>query len=270
MTTTIITDLIGAFCEVYYKTLATQSIADKNSNTIKNFGFNTTNSINFGFEIAYPININSINLQFGVLTNNNGFVFNQSPTLNNNIYFNDLPSSGVSTARYKNKLFPVIINISPNGNNIYAFSTSILSNGHLLNNDQNTKKQLIRNFENSFSEDQNNTILILFEFKDVNLIGYNSGWTVQNTSLYSYDVYNYTINNGFGQFGSFLANNFFVANNQSFVPNDIQNSFQSAYALVYNWKNNLDWNNMFNTWYQNNKYSLNIFLQKFLTDFFGL
>jgi len=133
-----------------------------------------------------------------------------------------------------------------------------------------TDIQLITQNLQNYIDEETNSILVLFNFENVNVVGFNSNWSISNDSFYSAEVFNYTINNGFGQFGSILANKTFAKNTTNYITKDIQNAFESTYAIVYNWKNNLDWNNNFDAWYNLNKSYLNQYLQKFMTEFFGL
>lgn len=109
MTTSIITNLLGPMCEMFYKYKTSLDIYEANINTIRGYGYNTSFSLNFGFEIFEPLDINNISLQPGVFTTQS--VFATLPDLSvltkigvaNSISLQELPGSGSGLATYVGK-----------------------------------------------------------------------------------------------------------------------------------------------------------------------
>jgi hypothetical protein len=86
MTTSIITNLLGPICELYYKYEKAMEIQSANINTLRNYGFSTSFALNYGFEIYEPFDVNNIKLQPGVFTYNN--TYNVLPNLDSSTTIN--------------------------------------------------------------------------------------------------------------------------------------------------------------------------------------
>jgi len=279
MTTTIFTSLLGPICEMYYKYNATLVIQQKNQNTYLNYGFNTNFSINFGFEIYNPFDINNIKIQPGIYTYQSAYnvyplnyntQYYFSIINNNNWVLQDLPVSGIGTVTYNTSTLPLIIYLIQNNNSLVGIASNFLTNGIPYNSSYEIDDQIIRKFEDEYINNSTSSMLIFVDFFNTTITGISTNWTALPSSIYSYRVMSYRINNGYGQYYSLLANNSFL-NNQLLVDTNIErNIYEGTYGNVYNWINNLVWIPDFNTWFQNNKSSLNYYLLKFLSDYFQI
>jgi len=279
MTTTIFTSLLGPICEMYYKYNATLAIQQENKNTYLNYGFNTNFSINFGFEIYNPFDINNIKIQPGIFTYqstynvyppnyNTQYYF--SINNNNNWVLQDLPVNGIGTVTYNASTLPLIIYLIQNGNSLVGIASNFLTNGIPYNSSYEIGDQIIRKFEDEYINNSTSSMLIFVDFFNTTITGISTNWAVLPSSIYSYRVMSYRINNGYGQYYSLLANNSFLNNQLSVDTNTERNIYEGTYGNVYNWINNLVWTPDFNTWFQSNKYSLNYYLLKFLSDYFQI
>jgi hypothetical protein len=279
MTTNIFTSLLGSICEMYYKYNATLVIQQKNQNTYLNYGFNTNFSINFGFEIYNPFDINNIKIQPGIYTYQSTYNV-YPPNYNTQYYFSiinnnnwvlqDLPVSGIGTVTYNTSTLPLIIYLIQNNNSLVGIASNFLTNGIPYNSSYEIDDQIIRKFEDEYINNSTSSMLIFVDFFNTTITGISTNWTALPSSIYSYRVMSYRINNGYGQYYSLLANNSFL-NNQLLVDTNIErNIYEGTYGNVYNWINNLVWIPDFNTWFQNNKSSLNYYLLKFLSDYFQI
>jgi hypothetical protein len=276
MTTSIITNLISPMCELFYKYQTTIGIQSATINTIRNFGFSTNYSLNFGFELYQPFDFNNIKLQPGVFTyQSNYYVLptlstSQTISVQNLIYLQDLPASLSSTVNYQNKTLPISITIQQSGSSIIGIASNYYTNGIPYNSNSAIDSNVIRNFESGITTTVGLSILILANLENVTFAGISSSWTVQPTSLYTYEIISYRYNNGFGQFYSYLANNSFISNNLIVNFNEYNRLFNSTYAIVYDWVNYLTWIPNFTTWYASNKSTLPTFVHRFLVDYFSL
>lgn len=279
MTTTIFTSLLGPICEMYYKYNATLAIQQENKNTYLNYGFNTNFSINFGFEIYNPFDINNIKIQPGIYTYqstynvyppnyNTQYYF--SINNNNNWVLQDLPVNGIGTVTYNASTLPLIIYLIQNGNSLVGIASNFLTNGIPYNSSYEIDDQIIRKFEDEYINNSTSSMLIFVDFFNTTITGISTNWAALPSSIYSYRVMSYRINNGYGQYYSLLANNSFLNNQLSVDTNTERNIYEGTYGNVYNWINNLVWTPDFNTWFQSNKSSLNYYLLKFLSDYFQI
>lgn len=270
MTTTIFANLIAPFCELYYKTKASNDIQQYYINTIRNYG-SVDGAINFGFEPVQQIPYNQFftpNISLGVFTINNAFNFQNSFSVSNSLKLPEVQSVGIIT--YINKTLPVVISISTSGNQVIGFTTGYLTGGIPYNSNSSIDQNIIRNYESSFVQNYSNSILIFYNFQNATIVSGSGSTSLTPNSLYSYQIKSYRTINGYGQFNSLIANQSFIPNSISTSSADINSIYKTAYALVYNWKNLLTWSPDFNAWYSINSSSTNIFLKKFLQDYFGI
>jgi hypothetical protein len=276
MTTSIITNLLGPICELYYKYEKSLSIQSANINTLRNYGFTTSFALNYGFELYKPFNLNDIKLQPGVFTYNNSYYV--SPDLSSEttvsvqkiIKLQDLPVSGIGTVNYVNQTLPIKISIKQNTSNIIGIASSFETDGIPYSNLFNLNEPTIRSFESSMISDPELSILILLNIEDATFTGNQYNWSAEPSSLYKAEIQTFRYDNGYGQFYSFSANS-------SFIPSDLYvdttiavNLYNSTYMNVYNWANTLSWEPDFETWYASNSNTLPFFLHKLLVDYFGL
>ena len=276
MTTSIITNLLGPICELYYKYEKSLSIQSANINTLRNYGFSTSFALNYGFEIFEPFDLNDIKLQPGVFTYNNSYYV--SPDLSSEttvsvqkiIKLQDLPVSGIGTVNYVNQTLPIKISIKQNASSIIGIASSFETDGIPYSNLFNLNEPTIRSFESSMISDPELSILILLNIEDATFTGNQYNWSAEPSSLYKAEIQTFRYDNGYGQFYSFSANS-------SFIPSDLYvdatistNLYNSTYMNVYNWANTLSWEPDFQTWYASNSSTLPYFLHKFLVDYFGL
>jgi hypothetical protein len=264
MTTTIFTNLLEPFCELYYKMLESYEIQQKTINCIRNYGAQN-NTLNFGFEIKQPITFDKVfspTIQLGVFTTNSRFKFqNEFTSIGSYITLPEM--SGIIT--YKNKTLPLIVNLSVSQGSVAAFTTTILTNGVPYDSNFYVDQKMIQKFESEYCLNDSNSILIFVNFQDSTVIQTGQGPTLTNNSLFDCKVLSYRILNGYGQFNSVVANQTFINLIQS---KDLDSTYEMTYSFVYNWRNSLAWNPDFNTWYAANQNSVNIFIQKFITDYF--
>ncbi len=276
MTTSIITNLIEPMCELFYKHKKGLEIARANTNTIRNYGFSTSYSLNFGFSLYEPFVIDDIKLQPGVFTTNSNYQLapnlDNSKTLSvlNQIVFSDLPQSGIGTLIYRNKTLPISISIQQSGNSIVGIASDYLTNGIPYDKDENLDNQIIRSFESDYTDDSTLTALIFVDIEDATFVGINTTWSVVPTSLYSYRQEDFRYNNGYGQFFSALANDSFIKSTIATNDTEATNLYNCTYMNVYNWINNLTWSPDFLTWYNANPNLVPRFTQQFLNEYFGI
>lgn len=278
MTTTIITNTLGPFCELYYKYKESQNIQQQNFNTLRNYGFNTSFSVNFGFELYSPFDINNIKLMPGVYTYNDKYYvspdLSSTTTLsisnNNNFVIQDLPDYGIGTVRYQDMILPVVINIQQNGSSIAGVASNYLTYGVPYDKNFNLKDGIIRQFESDWINSDTLSMLIFINLQDTTFTGINTSWYVSDTSLYNIEDRSYRINNGYGQFYSALANFAFQGANLTINTQQLNTMYQITYSQVYNWINYLDWTPDFLTWFAANKNSLDSFILQFLSEYFGI
>jgi len=153
MTTSIILTMIEPMCELFYKDQKTVDIQNANKNTFRNYGFSTSFAINFGFEPPHTIDLNNIILQPGVFTNQNQFSvypnleINTSIGVSNNIVFQDLPTSGIGTVNYVNKILPIQISIHQGINSVLGVASSIMQVPYDSHFD--ISQPIIRSFESN-------------------------------------------------------------------------------------------------------------------------
>jgi hypothetical protein len=284
MTTTIFTNLLGPICELYYKYNRDLDLYQANINTIRNFGQSTNFSINFGFEMFQPFDLNNIKLQPGVYTTNSIFIY-QPYLLNNNnstnavqnlIYLQELPSVGYGIVTYINKTLPIIIGLQSNisgqigVNGVIGIASNYVTNGVPYDFSNNNNYSITRQFESDYVINKNYSILVFVNMENTTFVGTQTNWTALQTSLYTIDIESYRYNNGFGQFFSQLANSAFIQSNTSVDTTTINNLYISTYNFVYNWINNLTWTPDFVTWIGINSSMVPYFLNKFLNDHFNL
>lgn len=275
MTTSIITNLIEPMCELFYKYKKGLEIARANTNTIRNYGFSTSYSLNYGFNLYEPFQIDNIKLQPGVFTTNSIYqIFpnldnTQFVSVDNQIVLSDLPQSGIGTLNYRNKTLPVSVSIQQSGNSIIGIASGYLTSGIPYESSEQLDGQILRSFESDYATDDSLTSLVFVDMEDVTLSGINTNWSVAPTSLYSYRQENFRYNNGYGQFFSGLANNSFI---RSATINDVEftNIYNSTYMNVYNWVNNLTWEPDFLSWYNSNPNLVPRFTAQFLSDYFNV
>lgn len=277
MTTSIFTNLIEPFCELFYKYKKGVELQQANINTLRNYGFTTTYALNFGFEVYEPFSISDIKLQPGVFTYFSSY--SALPTnlansttinVNNEIYLSDLPVSGIGTITYKNSTLPLTISIKQNGSSIIGIASNFGTNGIPYELSSSSDEQITRLYESDFANSETSTGLIFVYLEDATFRGTKTNWTIDPTSLYSYKINSFRYNNGFGQFGSFEANNSFVRVNLSTSPIIFSVLFSCTYMNVYNWANNLVWEPDFVSWYSLNKILIPPFIREFLSDYFDV
>jgi hypothetical protein len=276
MTTSIITNLLGSMCELFYKYKKSLEIENANINTLRNYGFSTSFSLNYGFELYQPFDLNDIKIQPGVFTYNS--VYQVLPNLNNDttiqvqnlISLQDLPASGLSTINYVNKTLPLKISIQQNGASIVGIASNFKTYGVPYDSNEDLDANIIRDFESDLINDPNLSILVLTRLEDVTISGINTNWQSLPTSLYSISLKSFRYNNGYGQFYSLNANDAFIKFNTQVDYTIYNNLFNSTYMNVYNWANLLSWNPDFISWYNLNKSEVPFFVQEFLNDYFGV
>jgi hypothetical protein len=278
MTTTIITSLLGSICEAYYKYAYTQVLQQYDINTYTNYGFSTDFSLNFGFELYEPVDINNIQLQSGVFTNQSTFIL--YPALSNNNYFSvqnngqfalqELPMNGIGTINYVSKILPITISLFQGVSSVLGIASNFATNGIPYDSEFDIESSLIRQFESSYIQNSSLSILILFNLDNVIFSGISTNWSALETSLYTYEILSYRVNNGYGQFYSSLANNEFLNKTLNINTPQLNFLYQTTYSNVYNWINNLTWTPDFLTWFSVNKSTLNTFVLQFLSDFFQI
>lgn len=276
MTTSIITDLLGPICELFYKYQSSLQIKDYTINTLRNYGFSTISSLNYGFELNLPFDLNNIQLQPGVLTSSS--VYNVYPNLssnfvidvNNLIEIQDLPTSGIGTVRYVDRTLPIKISLTQNANTLVGIASAFQTNGIPIENYYHLNTEITRAFESEYVNDSSLSGLVFVNMEDVYLQGTKTNWVALPSSLYNTDIESFRVDNGYGQYYSFQAN-------QAFLNPSILNAtgittglYNSTYENVYNWKNYLTWEPDFQSWYDLNKETLPVFLRQFLQDYFGL
>jgi hypothetical protein len=284
MTTTIFTNLLGPICELYYKSNKDLDLYQANINTIRNYGQSTSFSVNFGFELYQPFDINNILLQPGVYTTNSSLVYqplalsnsNYTNSVINNIYLQELPVSSSGIVTYINKTLPIVISLHPNPtgnlgvNGLIGIASNYATNGVPYNYSLDSDNAIIRQFESSLVTDSSLSMLIFINLENVNFVGVQTNWSALPTSLYSINVESYRYNNGFGQFFSQTANVSFIPSNTTVDTSLNDSLFANTYNLVYNWINYLTWVPNFSTWLNNNSSSVPTFLRKFLSEYFNL
>ena len=283
MTTTIFTNLLGPFCELYYKYNRDLDLYQANINTIRNFGQNTSFSINFGFELYQPFDINNIQIQPGVYTTSSTYIYqpfplsanNSTSLVQNSIVLQDLPYTGNGIVTYYNKTLPIIIGLQSNigsigVNGLIGIASNYITNGIPYAASSVTNDSIIRQFESDFVSNKNYSMLIFVNMENATFVGIQTNWSLLETSLYSINPSSYRYNNGFGQFFAQTANAAFIPSNTSVDQTIIENLYISTYNFVYNWINNLNWEPNFMTWIGINSSSLPYFLNKFLSDFFNI
>jgi hypothetical protein len=280
MTTTIFTSLLGPICETYYKYAYTQTLQQYDINTYSNYGFSTSFSLNFGFEIYEPLDLNNIQIQSGVFTVQSAFYLYPNIQQTYSTYFSiqnnqqwvlqDLPVSGIGTVQYVSKILPVTISLYQGISSVLGIASSFATNGIPYDSNLDIQDSIIRQFESSYVQNNSLSILILFNLNNVTFTGVSTNWSVLKTSLYTYEVLSYRINNGYGQYYSSLANNTFLNKTLNINTKELNFLYQSTYQDVYNWMNNLTWTPSFTVWFQANKTTLNVFILQFLSQFFGI
>jgi hypothetical protein len=276
MTTSIITNLLGPICELYYKYEKALEIQSANINTLRNYGFSTSFALNYGFELYEPFDLNSIKLQPGVFTYND--TYNVFPNLSSSttvdvqklIKIQELPVSGIGTVSYVDKTLPIQISIKQNTSSIIGIASAFETDGVPYDNVYNLNDSIIRTFESSLVNDSNLQILILLNLENTTLQGNQYNWQALPTSLYRANIQSFRVDNGYGQFYSFSANNAFIAPNLYLNTSISTSLYNTTYMNVYNWANTLTWDPDFDTWYAANSSSLPFFLHQFLVDYFGL
>lgn len=278
MTTTIFTDLLGPMCELYYKYNRDLDIYQANINTIRNFGQSTNYSLNFGFELYQPFDINNVQLQPGVYTTNSTLI--AKPILSTNvstipvsnfIVMQELPILSVGIVTYTNKTLPIIIGIQSSVAGPIGIMSSYATNGIPYNYSSDIDQAIIRQFESDFVTNSNLSILLFINLENTTFVGIQTNnWSVLQTSLYSLNAQSYRYNNGYGQFYSDLANEAFIYNLNAVDHSVVTSLYQGTYSLIYNWINNLIWVPNFLSWYSTNKTIVPYFLRKFLNDFFNI
>jgi hypothetical protein len=276
MTTNIITNLLEPMCELFYKYKRDLDIYQANINTIRNYGFSTEFSLNFGFELYQPFDFNNIVLQPGVFTTNSIFTalpditINTTFTILNHIILSDLPATGINTINYIDKTLPIIISLQSNSNSVLGIASNYATIGVPYITDESINNSIIRQFESDYTNNYDLSILIFVNIEDATFVGINTNWRSLPTSLYSTNIISYRYNNGYGQFLSTDANSAFIPNNIDVNETIYNNLYNSTYSMVYNWANNLDWVPDFNSWLVDNIYYLPTFLAQFLNDYFDL
>jgi hypothetical protein len=265
MTTTIFTNLIGPICELYYKSLASQNIQQQTIDSFRNYRGN--NVLNFGFEIQEPItNVFTPTLQLGVFTSNYLLKYQSSVLLNSNITMPEV--SGISTVQYINKTLPIVISLSI-ADSVIGFTTASLTNGYTYTTNSNTDQNIIRNFETTYALNTSNCILYFIDFVNAYVTLQSGILTLDPKSTFKYRVVSLRSTSGIGAFNSYSANQNFTSRATSQDTKSTNSTYEVAYGSVYNWKNNLTWPSGFSTWYSINSSSINVFIQKFLHDYFG-
>lgn len=216
MTTEIFTSLIEPFCELYYKYQATLDIQAANTNTYRCYGFDTSFTLNFGFELYEPFDINNIYLQPGALTYQDTLFVQPSVNLGvnkigvqNNIVLQELPPGGFGSVSYQSKTLPIVISIFGNDSSITGIASDYITGGIPYDNTIDSNINIRRQFESDFVNDRNLAILIFVNLENVVFSGISSNWQCVTTSTYNILEYSYRFSNGYGQFYSSLANNTF-------------------------------------------------------------
>ena len=276
MTTSIITDLLGPICELFYKYQSSLQIKDYTINTLRNYGFSTISSLNYGFELNLPFDLNNIQLQPGVLTSSS--VYNVYPNLssnfvidvNNLIEIQDLPASGIGTVRYVDRTLPIKISLTQNANTLVGIASAFQTNGIPIENYYQLNTEITRAFESEYVNDSSLSGLVFVNMEDVYLQGTKTNWVALPSSLYNTDIESFRVDNGYGQYYSFQANQAFLNPNILNATGITTGLYNSTYENVYNWKNYLTWEPDFQSWYDLNKETLPVFLRQFLQDYFGL
>jgi len=153
-----------------------------------------------------------------------------------------------------------------------GIASNFLTNGIPYDNTINIKDSIIRQFENTYYlQGTSLSILLLVNFANTTITGISTNWNVLKTSLYSYEVLSYRVNNGYGQFYSSQANTYFLQNKVvNLNTKQLSQFYTATYINVYNWINFLTWTPDFLTWFASNKTTLNYFLLKFLSDYFNI
>lgn len=276
MTTSIFTSLIEPICENYYKYQKTLDIQQANINTIRNYGFDTTYALNFGFEVYQPVDLNEIKLQPGVFTTNSQYTVipsnldvDKTLDVQNLIALQDLPQSGIGTVVYQNKTLPVKISILSSGPTLAGIASYFVASSP-YEKSSDLDSVIIRDYESAIVNDSNLSGLIFVNFENATIRGINTAWQILPASIYSTKIHSYRYNNGFGQFYSFQANSAFIPSNISINTRVSDNLFGVTYMYVYNWANLLTWDPDFTTWYGLNKSLIPPFTQQFLLDYFNL
>ena len=276
MTTSIITNLLEPICELFYKYKKAIEIEQANINTVRNYGFSTSFSLNYGFEIYQPIDLNNIQIQPGVFTYNSSYY--ASPDLvsaltistQNEVYLQDLPTVGIGTINYKNKTLPVQIIINQQGTSLIGIASDYKTKGIPYDKNDYINDGVIRCFESDLVNDSNISILVFLNLEDSTFVGTQTNWRILPSSLYNWDIKSYRYNNGYGQFYSMVANNSFIGPNISIDYTIYNNLYNCTYMNVYNWLNYLTWVPDFTTWFSLNKDSVSQFLKQFLSDYFNV
>lgn len=272
MTTNIFSNLISPMCEFFYKKKRTYDLYQANINTIRNYGQSTSYSINFGFEVFQPLNLNSITLQPGVYTTSG--ILNVQPNLsisqqfniNNNIVIKDLGAIS-TTINYLNQTLPLKISISTISNTLTGIISSYATNGVPYKYNTNIDQSIVRKFEYDFSFDNTLTALVFVNLTNVYFQGVSTNWAVLPSSIYSAAIKSFRYNNGFGQFYAIPANSAFIPANISVDNSSLTEVYQSTYTFVYNFINKLSWNPNFKIWYQNYGNTLPQYLIQFINDY---
>ncbi len=278
MTTTIIENLLGPMCELFYKYKKARELYQAYINTIRGYGFSTDYSLNFGFELYDPFDINNIKLQPGVFTTNSSFVSypNLSSSgattidVNNLISLQDLTSSGINTVTYENKTLPIQISITATGNTIVGIASNFYTSGIPYKYNEQLDEKVIRSFESEIISDSTLAILIFVNLERTTFVGINTNWNALETSLYTVKPISYRYNNGYSQYFSYSANKEFIRTNPTVDSVTYDNLYNTTYSMVYNWLNYLTWTPSFLEWISINYIYVNEFLLMFLEDYFDI
>jgi hypothetical protein len=265
MTTSIFTNLIEPFCELFYKSVQSSNVQQQTIDSFRNY--NADNTLNFGFELYEPLtDIFSPTIQLGVFTTNNILTYQSNFDCTSNIIMPDVGLN--STVQYVNKTLPIVVNLIIN-NSVIGVTTAFLTGGYPYDSSDQTDNNIIRLFESYYTLNTTRSILYFVDF--VNAYLYNNGNLALNSnSVYKYRVFSMRTTNGLGQFNSLTANQNFSSKATSVDSQAVSSAYEVAYASVYNWKNNLTWPSGFSTWYSINSSLISIFTQKFLHDYFNL
>jgi hypothetical protein len=278
MTTTIIENLIGPMCELFYKYKKARELYQAYINTLRGYGFSTTYCLNFGFELYTPFDINNIKLQPGVFTTQSNFVAypnisNSATTtidVNNLISLQDLTATGINTVTYENKTLPIQISITATGSTIVGIASNFYTSGIPYNYNEELDEKIIRSFESEIISDSALAILVFVNLERTTFVGVNTNWTAQETSLYTVEPISYRYNNGYSQYFSYSANKEFIRTNPTVDSATYDSLYNSTYSMVYNWINYLDWTPEFLSWIGINYIYINEFTLMFLEDYFGI
>lgn len=275
MTTSVLSNYIETITETYYKYDSANLISQNNTNTFLKFGFNTNFSINFGFNLDLKIDLNRIELQPGVLTNNS--VFQVYPNLSiesritcqNNIVMPVLPQSGFSTVTIVSKKMPFVIELRQGIGTVIGIASSLL-NCALYDQNVDNDQMLYRFFESNYSADNSNLSgFCIVDFEQTTVEGISTNWTIKSGSIYKVKTIQYNSNNGYGGFETyefskgFQERIFYEDPNQNFY-------FQVAYQNVFYYINNLNWEGGFSTWWSINSNLLGAFTQRFIREYFNI